>query len=429
MSSRIPASSLGTLAADPRLWHDFNAICDCGGRVAGTPGERRALELARTFLAEIDPGTTRIEPVRYAGWRCLDASLQSLTGQRALPCKPLLGSQSTPAEGITAEVIDLGRGTPEQFEKHVAEVAGRIVMVRHEYPFSAGHLHRRRKLEWAVERGAVAFIIASPYPGGGVVSGSSGRGDGPGIPAVAVDYESAAALATGHAGAHRVRLLVRGKNYAGESGVALCDLEGETPQRVVLSAHIDGHDLAESALDNASGVAVAVAVVRALAPHIAHCRRGLRVCCFSAEEWALAGSRDYLDRMGPTARRAFAINVNLDTVAGDARLTALTSEFSGLDSLVRGAAAEIGMPVGIYRPLMANSDHYNFARHGIPSLRLVAGFDAPHSNVRHILTGADTRDKAGAGELKSAALYTAALVWRALAASDAEAASWRRALG
>jgi Zn-dependent M28 family amino/carboxypeptidase len=51
----------------------------------------------------------------------------------------------------------------------------------------------------------------------------------------------------------------------------------------------------------------------------------LRLCIFSAEEWALAGSKVYLDRMSQTERARMQMNINLDTVAGDDHLTALTS--------------------------------------------------------------------------------------------------------
>jgi hypothetical protein len=418
-SDRLPAI-LATLAADTQLWGDFVALCDCGGRRAGSASERAALQLAHTLLAAIDRGAC-VEPVSYAGWRCSEATL-SIEGGGALTCNPLLGSESTAPQGISAKVIDLGRGTPEQFELRARDIAGRCVLVRHEYPFSAVHLHRRRKYGWALERGAAGFIIANPFPGAGPVSGSCGRGGQVGIPAVAIDFESAARLAANGSRLPRVCLKVTGEDYAAETGVVVLELPAQTDSWVVLSAHLDGHDLAESAMDNATGVTVALAVARAFAPQIARCRRGLKICLFSAEEWALAGSRQYLDRMSELERKAIALNVNLDTVGGDTHLTALISEFPRLDGFVRGAAAQVGIALDTYRPMMANSDHYNFARHGIPALRLVAGFGRPESNVRHILTRSDTRDKVALPELKSAATLTASLLWRALTAGDDEIA-------
>ena len=51
---------------------------------------------------------------------------------------------------------------------------------------------------------------------------------------------------------------------------------------------------------------------------------------------------------------------------------------------------------------MANSDHANFAAHGIPAVRLIAGFGVPASNLRLLLTAADTREKVRPDELDQA---------------------------
>src|SRR5262249_57252928 len=158
----------------------------------------------------------------------------------------------------------------------------------------------------------------------------------------------------------------------------------------------------ESAMDNATGVAVALGLARVLAPHVSGCPRGLRICLFSAEEWGLVGSRIWLERMDEAARRSMVINLNLDSVGGASALTALTSGFERLDVWVKDTAAHAGLPLATHVPLMANSDHANFAAHGIPAVRLLAGFNAPDSNLRLVLTAADTRDKVKAGELDQA---------------------------
>lgn len=424
MSNSILSAALTALSADRELATDFSALCDCGGRRAGTASEQAALQWALARLAAIDPGA-RHESVAYAGWRSRVAKL-ALADGTALACNPLLGAQPTPPGGIDVEVVDLGRGTEDDFLRHAGEIAGRAVLVRHEYPFSAVHLHRRRKYGWAMERKAAAFIIANPFPGAGPVSGSSGRGGAAGIPAVATDYESASRLAARNGAHARVHLDLDGEDYAATTSVVLLDLPGQTEQRVALSAHVDGHDLAESAMDNASGVAVVLALARAFAPLLEKCRRGLRVCLFSAEEWALAGSREYLDRMSAAERARIVLNVNLDTVGGDSQLSALTSEFRELEPFLRQTASAAGMQVGIYAPLMGNSDHYNFARHGIPAFRLVAGFDRPDCNIKHILMRGDTRDKVEPEELANAARLSAALLARALTMSDSDIAGLAR---
>jgi Zn-dependent M28 family amino/carboxypeptidase len=113
-----------------------------------------------------------------------------------------------------------------------------------------------------------------------------------------------------------------------------------------------------------------------------------------------------------------AMNLNLDSIAGGARLTALTSGFARLGPFLRDAAAQAGLPLGVHVPLMRNSDHANFADHGIPSVRLVAGFDEPGSALRYLLTGADTRAVVPMQELKAATITAGALLWAALSAPD-----------
>ena len=410
----------------PALLDDFAAICDCGGRVAGSDSERRACELTLGRLAEIaGAGRAWLEPVDYAGWQPGICSL-SLADGTPLACQPLLGSASTPTAGLVAGVVDLGRGTDEDFQRASAQISGRIALVRHEFPFSPDHIHRRRKYEAARAAGAAGFVIAHTDPRASPTSGSSGRNGGDGIPAVATDHAGSVRLAAAQASG--ARLVVQGTDQRAVGHTPMLDLPGrdpDDPRRVVLSAHLDGHPLAQSAMDNASGLAVALALARAVAPQMHQAALGLRVCLFTAEEWALAGSRQWLAAMAPAERSRFVIDINLDTVGADPRLTALTSGFAGLDAFVAASARAAGQPIALHRPLMSNSDHANFAAHGIPALRLIAGFDQPASRVRHILTAQDTRDQVAPAELAGAARASASLLWHALCATDADVSSWR----
>ena len=404
------------------MWADFQALCDLGGRVAGSASEAAALTFARERLAAVPGAKVRDDPVDYPGWRCRTAQLVSATTGVSFQCTPLLGTAS--AAGVVAEVLDLGLGRRDDFERHTDRVRGRIVMVRHEYPFATGHVHRRVKLALAQQMGAVGFLIAHPERGVGAVSGSSGRNGGAGIPALGIGVEAAEAFRRSPDGTlATARIVIDGDDYPGRTHMLIADLPGRGPDWVVVSAHIDGHPHGESAMDNATGVAVALGLARLLAPHVCECPRGLRICLFSAEEWGLIGSRLWLERMDEAARRSMVINVNLDSVGGALGLTALTSGFERLDAWVKDTAARARLPIATHLPLMANSDHANFAAHGIPAVRLLAGFNAPDSNLRLLLTAADTRDKVHPHELDQALRLASTLTWQALAATDATLSS------
>ncbi|OZI66502.1 M28 family peptidase [Bordetella genomosp. 11] len=408
---------LDDAAADAALMHDFHAICAFGGRLSGSGQDTAAIAWALSRMRQIGGEAKRLQ-VPYDGWRAGRASL-ALVGQpsQALACRALLRSASTSPEGLEGDLLDLGEGRTEDFDRAGDAVRGKIVLVRHEYPFTPRHMHRRRKYDLAVERGAVAFLIANPLPDGGLLSGSSGRPrGGAGIPAAYVDNATGQVLArAAAAGPARVHLRIEGQeDEHAMADLAILDIPGGTDSRIVISAHMDGHDLGSSALDNATGVAVALAAARALAPRVSAHTHGLQVCLFTAEEWALAGSRRYLADMDPGQRQSLKLNINLDTVGGDSHLTALISDFPALAAFVSQAGADAGVPVSTYLPLMPNSDHANFAAHGIPALRLVAGFDRPESSVNNILSPGDIEAVVQESELRNALRATCAMAWRAL---------------
>ncbi len=92
-------------------------------RAAGRHREREArLRAAARAGARGSPANSgRSIPVPYGGWRARKAMLRLADGRRPA-CHPLVRTIATPAGGLTAEVIDLGRGTPEEFEAHAADI-------------------------------------------------------------------------------------------------------------------------------------------------------------------------------------------------------------------------------------------------------------------------------------------------------------------
>src|SRR5262249_38696411 len=171
--------------------------------------------------------------------------------------------------------------------RHADRIRGRIVMVRHEYPFAGAHVHRRVKLSLAQQMGAVGFLIAHTERGVGAVSGSSGRSGGAGIPALGIGVEAAEAFRGWRAGTlATARMVIDGDDHPARTCMLIADLPGRGPDWVVVSAHIDGHPHGESAMDNATGVAVALGLARLLAPHVSECPRGLRICLLAPRNGA-----------------------------------------------------------------------------------------------------------------------------------------------
>jgi Zn-dependent M28 family amino/carboxypeptidase len=402
----------GQIWSSREIVDDFQALSAIGGRFAGTQSEASACEFLARRLAEVTQGTVRREPIPYRGWDRGPAHL-TLRDGRHFPACALGRSPATPDGGLRAKILDLGRGTPADFALAAQQIPGRIVLVRHEYMIASGHIHRRRKYEMAKAAGAAGFLIACHLPGGLLVTGSSGEGREADIPAAGISHEAGAALAE----AGEATLETAGRFVERHAENLFVDIPGKGRELVVLSAHIDGHHLAASAIDNGSGLVSVLAAATALRDLIPSRRRGLRVALFNIEEWALLGSRDHLAALPKSEHRRLAFNVNLDSVAGARRLAALTSGIPVAEDLIGRANTAHGLGIRVHRPFMGNSDHANFIRAGVPALRLCCGLDEPGSNLRFLLTEGDTPDKVDPGELKAAAAAASALV---LAASEVD---------
>jgi len=393
------------------LYRDFTDLCDLGGRLLGTESERNAVAWVCRQFASMD-GEATAHPLDVPVWRQIRSELRVVESGESLECQPMLRTVSTPPGGLLGKIIDMGKGRPEDYEGIGSTLRGHIAMVEHEYPFSPTHVHRREKIHLAIRHGAKAVLMSNPTGDGALLSGSSAALDGfDPIPCGYITHKGAERLRMRTTDQQEVLLILEGAEETVSTQIPSLLIGDPSLPRIVLSAHIDGHPLGESALDNATGVAVAIAAARRLAPLFsAHPKYALETFIFTAEEWGLYGSEKYLAQLPATELQKYRLNVNLDTVGGSSQFTALISGFPRIASLIQKASEATGIDVGTYLPLLANSDHYNFARAGVPAFRLVAGFDDATSKVQHILAGSDTRDKVKAGELERALEFVSTVI-------------------
>ena len=171
-------------------------------------------------------------------------------------------------------------------------------------------------------------------------------------------------------------------------------LEGSDPslkeQYVVYLAHWDhlgkkttseGEQIYHGAVDNASGTAALLEMARGFAQLETPPRRSLLFLAVTAEEQGLLGSRYYSeDPLYPVVHTVAAINMDGMNVMGptqDVTITGLGN--TTLEDLVEVVCKEQGRVV---RPdpepekgLFYRSDHFSFAKQGVPALSLNPGVD------------------------------------------------------
>jgi Iap family predicted aminopeptidase len=407
------SDAFGRLSALTRLVEDFESLIATGGRLVGSLSESAARDWLQSRLQTFPDCRLAEHRFHYSSWASLSASLQLTGSAQLLACHPLYWSPSTPASGLEARIIDVGRGTEADFQIMADAIRGRIVVVRHEYPFSQQTIHRRLKYDRSLQCGAAGFVLVNANPGDELVTGACSQDSQKNIPAVGVSFNTGTTLTARKSTGARMRIATVRTAATGVNLIA--EISSQTPEWVVLCAHYDGHDLAQSALDNATGVVASIAIFESFAPFVGQLRRGLRLILFTAEETGLMGSRSYLQSLAPSGHRKIALTINLDSICGSPRLTCLTSGFDELLAFVATTAKEAGLDgLPCHGPLMRNSDHFNFAQCGIPAIRLVAGFDEPEAGARLVLTEADTPERVSVEELRRATMTAGALVWSAL---------------
>lgn len=161
-------------------------------------------------------------------------------------------------------------------------------------------------------------------------------------------------------------------------------------QAVLFTAHwdhkgigpaVNGDSIYNGAEDNASGIAAMLAAARALSEVRPRPRRTLLFVATTAEESGLLGSEAYVrDPLVPLAQTAAVINLDVTNVRGRTRdIAALGIARSTLgDAFRRAAAAEGLVARGDPDPRKGSffrSDHFPFARAGVPGLSVEPGID------------------------------------------------------
>lgn len=227
--------------------------------------------------------------------------------------KALGGSVDTPPEGITADVVVVSN-----FEELNAmgreKIAGKIVVFNYKFDkqlaasgqYSAAYgqavAYRGGGANAASRLGAVASLNRSA--GGSQnrlvhTGGMRYADDVKKIPAGAISYEDAEMIAQlASQGTVKMRLVLTPKTLPDTiSYNVIADLKGsQYPEQVVIvSGHLDSWDLGTGALDDASGVAMAMETVNQIKKLNLKPKRTIRVIAWMNEENGLVGGRTYAE--------------------------------------------------------------------------------------------------------------------------------------
>ncbi len=385
---------IGTTFESDAGWDHLETLVDVGDRMAGSEGERRAAEATRDALAEVGARDARIEEFDVQGWTRGGSEIRA--GQTSQDCIALPRS---PDASATGELVDLGYGLPSDFED--TDVEGKVVMVATNVPdYFDRFVHRREKYYYAVEGGAAAFVFKNHVEGCLPPTGSVGTADDPigDVPAVGVSKEVGARLSRRWEG-ETVTVAVDADVHDATSGNVHAELGPDTDEELLVTSHVDAHDIAEGAMDNGAGTAMVVEMARALADREDELDARVHFVAFGAEEVGLEGSGRMAERANFDDVKAI---VNNDGVVRGRTLSFYTHGFDALDEAAHAVADRFDHPVKTIPEQGPHSDHWPFVEWGVPGYHVMSETGDEGRGWGH--THADTLDKLEVRDLREQAI-------------------------
>jgi len=429
-NTTIPASAVSTAEQlRDKALHDDTAYritesltTEVGPRLPGSEADQRARDWAVAKFKELGYDNVHTEPVTYPLWvrRSERAEIVSPFPQ-PLMLTALGYSIGTPAGGLTAEVVRFE--TLEALKAaDPASIKGRIVFVDHRmerakdgHGYGMGSAIRTYGPVLAREKGAAAYLLRSAgtdadqrSPHTGVTGFTDAKAA---IPAAALSNPDADQLARSLAYGKPVSVkLELDCGFEGEYTGAnvIGDITGSKyPDQIVpIGGHLDSWDLGTGAIDDAAGVAIAMAAGKLIGDLPKRPDRTIRVIAFANEEMGLWGGIAYADKHADEVSKH---QLGTESDFGAGRIWRMSAS---VKPEARGAIEQIAKvlePVGVSydanRPGGGGSDLSQMHAKGMAALTLTQDgtkyFDWHH-------TPNDTLDKVDPDELaQNVAVYAA----------------------
>jgi aminopeptidase YwaD len=381
-----------------------------GIRFAGTDGERRGAEYIAGKFEEYGLDSVEIEEFRFDAWRRGDPASLQIVGENArrIPCLALPYGAPTPQGGVTSTLIDIGPGAAKDVERFRDRIRGNIVLTE------ATGAHRGEIYGRVVEAGAVGFILIGRAPGMMLPTGCVSFGKAGSIPAIGIAHES---------GLQIQRMSVNGditleirtfdSFEAGTSRNVVGELRGARfpDEYVAVGGHMDSHDVAPGAVDNASGTTCVVETARLLALQRSEVERTIRFITFGAEEVGLLGSYHHAEaHAGDMAAMRFMLN--LDCLVMSRPKGLVFHNLPTAEEYVTVLRAQIQEPLPFFDRIHAHSDHFPFILKGVPTGEIGGGrFNPGVKSFAHM--AGDTADKVSLIDLREESALAARLLFRA----------------
>jgi hypothetical protein len=409
------------MLGDTPVAGDLQDLADrIGGRATGSPANLRAVEwaLERFRSAGVE---VRKEPFRMPGlWleRSASATVRGQGVSFTARVAALPFSAGTPGAGLTAPLVDAGKGGEDDFRRLGAAARGAFVLVETaeledldglflEYTES-GKIESR-----AIAAGAAGVVYMSSRPSNLLARHNASRGFKNTHPMLMMERDAAA---------RALRLLRDGtplaltavldiqSGPAYESHNVIGEIRGRTrPQEVVvIGAHLDSWDLGTGALDNGANVAMVIDIARQIRRLGLQPARTIRFALWNGEEQNLLGSYGYtLSHAAELDRHVMASSYDIGTGRITGFFTGGRAELIPVLERALAPVRGLGPFTHVNIPIVG-TDNYDFMMQGVANL--VANQESANYGPNYHARS-DEFDRADLRQLRLNGAIAAAATW------------------
>ncbi|MFC3195396.1 M28 family peptidase [Marinicella sediminis] len=301
---------LRSLAINHSLAYELteSLTTEVGPRLAGSPGDAKAVAWAEAKFKALGFDEVRLEPAPLKRWtRGVEQAEVLSPFPQPMHITALGRTLPTPAEGLEGEIIHfadleaLKAADPALVKGKITFISKR--MERHQDGSGYGKAvgARGETAQVTAEKGGIAAIIRSigtdnnrtPHTGAARYDEAIAS-----VPAGAISNPDADLLVNmlKRDVPVKVRMTLT-SHWDGDytSYNVIGDMKGTTQadQYIVIGCHLDSWDLGTGAIDDASGCGITMAAAQLINEHMGPLKKTIRVVLWANEEYGLSGAKAY----------------------------------------------------------------------------------------------------------------------------------------
>jgi Zn-dependent M28 family amino/carboxypeptidase len=178
--------------------------------------------------------------------------------------------------------------------------------------------------------------------------------------------------------------------------------ESEADEEVLVTAHVDAHDIAEGAGDNGVGSVLVAEVGRLLARVEDDLDTRIRFVTFGSEEIGLWGAYHWAESHDLDSVKAV---LNVDGAGNSRNLGIGANEFDALADVFEAVTNDLGAPLSRRDTISPHGDQWAFVQEGVPAVMAYTESEGSGRGWGH--THADTLDKLDVRDLRAVAVQLA----------------------